>query len=338
MPLSTSSSSSRVEPFPARLSWSSTWFPAILFLFLGICGWEGYWRLKGFVPNITDDWQIWSDTRRRVNHSAGAIALVGASRMMLGIDPAIMSAQLHRPVYMLAIDGSDPLIVLDNLASDDNFKAMVVCSLTPYFLAGKSRSDLDRSAKWVRKYERQSIASIFESRLRQTLQGHLVFRSSSLAPDKLWRKWLAEKPIVPPYAPMRPDRYRPADYGKINLKSLRAARFHRTRQLYQQLELLNEEEFLMRIEALNRSVAAIRARGADVVFVRMPSCSVPRKIEAQIVPRARYWDVFAENITAATYHFEDYRILQGSRCMEGSHLQYQDAVHFTRAFAQLLMQ
>ena len=295
-----------------------------------------HWRFRGFTPTITDDWPVWSQIRRQANNDPNAVALVGASRILLGLDPAIIGEESDYAAHMLAIDGSNPIPILVELSNDPQFTGNVICSIPSLWLAGELRSKGDRTAKWLRKYKKQSLSSRLETRLALTLQGHLVFRYGGLAPGKLWEKWRQDRPVTPPYAPMRADRFRMADYSMINLESLRVSRIERTRELHQEATMLGREEFRERVAIIQQAVERIQQRGGKVVFIRFPSCGEVLTIEEETVPRQQYWDVLAEGVGAATIHFSDHEYLQDFSCTDGSHLGYSDARKFTREILEML--
>ena len=135
---------------------------------------------------------------------------------------------------------------------------------------------------------------------------------------------------------MRADRYRPADYSLTDLVSLRDARVKRTRELHENLQMLNAEEFKNRIAVIQKVVDGIRAKGGEVFFIHLPSCGEVKTIEENYVPRKRYWNIFAREVSAFTVHSDDYPQLQNFTCMDGSHLNYDDAKHFTRELAAIL--
>lgn len=336
MPSSISNSDFRAEKYLKNNNWFLVWVAVAVVLFLVLGSWEIVWRYRGFTPQITDDWPVWSAIRRQANNNERAIALVGASRILLGLDPAILGQTMNRPVHMLAIDGSDPLPILAHLADDPDFSGDVICSFPPYWLGGNGSSSGDRAEKWVRKYSSQPLSSKVETRLSLLIQANLAFRYSGLSPAKLWEKWWEDEAIRPPYAPMRPDRYRPADYSLTDLASLREARVQRTRELHENVDMFNHEEFRKRIAIIQKAVDSIRSRGGEVFFVRFPSCGEVKAIEETYVPRRRYWDIFARELSAFTIHSDDYPKLQNFTCMDGSHLGYDDANYFTRELAAIL--
>lgn len=336
MPLSTSNSSGRAKQYFDRWRWSYIWFFIVILYLLTIGGWELYWRFHGFTPSITDDWPVWSQIRRQANNHHNSLALVGASRILLGLDPEIIEKETDYSAHMLAIDGSDPLPVLVELSNDSDFIGNVICSIPSLWLAGDLESKGDRTEKWLRKYRKQSLSSKLETHLTLRLQAHLVFRYGGLAPKKLWEKWQQDRPVVPPYAPMRIDRFRTADYSMIDLESLREARIERTRELHQRAAMLRPEVFLQRAEIIQQAVKRINQRGGKVVLIRFPSCGEVLTIEEETVPRHLYWDVLAKQVSAPTIHFADYENLQNFNCTDGSHLDYSDARTFTREIITML--
>ena len=336
MPSSTSNSSTRAAKHLATKRWPFIWAVTLSVFALLLASWEMAWRCSGFRPSITDDWPIWSSIRRGVNADHSVVALVGASRVLVGVNPDVFKDMVGVRAYMLAIDGSEPLPVLEHLAADPEFTGKVICSIPPFWLAGSTLSHGDRTEKWLRKYDNQSVASKIETWLATVLQANLVVRYGGLTPEKIWEKWRKGEKILPPYAPMRVDRYRPADYSKTDLEALRSARTERTRQMHTESRPLSQDEFRGRVLEIQEAVGKISARGGKVAFVRMPSCGEVREIEEQTMPRHTYWDVFAKQMPAYTLHFEDYPELTRSQCTDGSHLNYDDAQYFTRQLVSIL--
>src|SRR5262245_5037782 len=98
--------------------------------FVCVIGVEACARARGCRPSVKDGPALWSAYRQRVRTPAGPqapLVLIGSSRFLLGIDPAVLSRSVGRPVINLAIDGSQPFRVLEDLAADPEFHGVVLC-------------------------------------------------------------------------------------------------------------------------------------------------------------------------------------------------------------------
>jgi hypothetical protein len=115
VPLSTSSSNSRIQAG----SWSKTWTAAALAVLLVLGAWEGFWRYRGFSPSLQDDWPVWATVRRDVTaRDDENFVVVGSSRIQVGFHPNVYQQATGRRAFILAIDGSSPIPVLADLAAD----------------------------------------------------------------------------------------------------------------------------------------------------------------------------------------------------------------------------
>lgn len=330
------SSTSSSKPGDRSAGWLRAFAGGLVAAVIVLGVWETGWRACGFSPVIEDDLGIWSVKRRAAEDRNGpAIALLGASRMQLDVDPLILREETGMKAVMLAIDGSSPLPVLEDLARNSSFDGLVLCSLLPQWLADGA-SDQGRAAAWVRKYLRQKWSARIETRLSLFLQSGFVFRYRGLLPDQLWKQFREGAPPRPPYAPMRNDRYRPADYELTDIDRLRAARIARQREITAAAAPLTATEFEARVERIEAMARRIRARGGTVVFLRLPSCGEILALEEAAWPRRYYWDRFAGMTSARTVHFADHPELTGFDCPDGSHLGHRDASAFTRALAGVL--
>lgn len=330
------SSTSSSEQRNSSDRWRRTLVGGFLFAVMALGAWEAFWRSAGFTPAIEDDLGIWAVKRRAVDNRGGpAVVLLGSSRMQLDVDPRIFRAETGLQTAMLAIDGSSPLPVLADLAAESSFDGLIICSLLPQWLADGG-GDRGRSARWVRKFHQQKWSFWIETRLSLFLQSHFVFRYRGLLPDQLWKNFLEREAPRPPYAPMRTDRYRPADYALTDIAKLRATRLERQREIVAAARPLTAEEFADRIAQIEDMVQRIRDRGGSVIFLRLPSCGATLDLEETAWPRGTYWDRFAGMTSARTIHFADHPKLSGFDCPDGSHLDYRDAIPFTRALVDVL--
>lgn len=333
MPLSTSNSN--IDGRMQANRWGVVWIVAALLAIVLLVGWEAFWRARGFTPGVEDDWNIWSRQRRAVDGDPHVTALLGASRIQLGLDPGEWSRQTNTRAVMLAIDGNSPLPVLRDLASDPDFSGLVLCSYLPLFFADASETD-DRTIKWLRKFRQQKWSSRLETAMAIQIQEHAAFRYAGLTPGRLWQHFLDGTAPKPEYAPMGANRYRAADYSKTDIVVLRAARERRETKRSRHARPLSEQAYAQRVARIAESVAHIRARGGLVVFVRFPSTGIIRELEEQAWPKERYWKELLAGTGAQGIHFEDEPALGGFNCPDGSHLDAGSARRFTAALVAIL--
>nr|NJM01244.1 hypothetical protein [Desulfobacula sp.] len=315
-------------------NFGKTWVFALLILIAVLGFWEGFWRAQGFLPSIEDDMPLWHLARSKITKQT-QIVFVGSSRIQLGLHPDVFAREWGIIPVNLAIDGNPPYPVLRDLADDQGFSGLVICSILPRWLAEKTTED-NRASKWVRKYYTRTPLSGLDARLSLLVQGTFVFRYPGLSPEKLEKQVQKGECPRPPYAPMRPDRFREARYTPEDIPRMLASRIKLERAALEDAEQISPQEFQERLASLNADVLKIRQRGGDVVFIRMPSSGAIRDLEAAARPREKYWDVLANSVSATAIHFEDVDGLRGFQCPDGSHLDVDQAWEFTLQLLKLL--
>ena len=85
------------------------------------------------------------------------------------------------------------------------------------------------------------------------------------------------------------------------------------------------------IDRMAKAVAKLRARGVQVLFVRMPSSGEFLAYENREFPRTRTWVALLAATGAPGIHFEDYPQLQGYYLPEWSHMPLAEGERFTAA-------
>lgn len=325
------------ERLPAG-PWVRTWLAALAVAATLLCGFEAFWRSRGFTPSVTDDAALWAYTRARLRPSdAEAVALIGSSRIRMGIDSATW-AEAHgsRPPVQLAVNGSSCLPVLDHLARDPNFRGLVVCDATlrVWFREGDPYGGTQ--AEYVRHYEVRPAAAAVEEPLRILVQSALVSRLPALAPGRLFEHLRTGVGLPKPdYLITDRDRSIHADFARLDVPEAVRGRGNEERIRRTKFGATPDgfRWYLTRVEA---AVRAIRARGGEVAFVVLPTSGTVRALEEELYPRRLYWDVLVASTAAIAVHFEDYPALAAFTCPDGSHLDERDSAEYTRRLSSVL--
>ncbi|MDH3297356.1 MAG: hypothetical protein OEM96_03605, partial [Gemmatimonadota bacterium] len=302
MPSSTSSSSvdkGPIRPIPTT-PWARTFGLMALLLVMLIGGWELYWRDRGFVPSINNTPGLWAQTRRRVDaREPRATVFVGSSRTLFDIDLQVWQEETGVLPIQLALEGSNPLPVITSLAEDEDFAGLLIVGVTPPLVM---MPDIGYRADAFERYKSETPSQWMGHKLSVPLERLFAFyhfdtRLFTVLHRQAWparegREFEARE--VRRLSDM--DEHREADlWVKIDDDPEYAKL---VTDIWKEFiesapppppEDVAREMFENALANLHRDVEAIRARGGEVVFIRLPSVGWFREFEAQAVPREQVW-------------------------------------------------
>ena len=334
-----SSTSSSNDRLPLG-EWDKIWIIALCLVVISLTSWEIFWRLRGFEPSLNDDANLWAMARQSIpRDNKQAIVLIGSSRMQLGIDTRVMAQQTGIVPNQLAIDGTTPLPVLADLAADEHFIGTIICELSAISLVLKPQANT--ATEWLAAYHHRKFSTDWESYLTRLIQRSFIFRLPDLQPGQLLEKLRVGELPRPFYLTLHTDRSRSGDYLRLNtypnysMVAHYQNRVARHYSMYQEMLPIEFSIFQDNVRQVQQAVTTIQQRGGQVIFARFPSSGEVWKLDEQYLPRTQYWDEFARQVSAKTLHFKDFPELQ-YELPDGSHLDYRQAIPFTRSLIKLL--
>lgn len=343
MPLSTSSSEAGRSAHSVRAIhdlWPRTWLPVILLVVLCVAGWEFFWRAQNFAPSLSDDAMLWSRARQQATDlGRDAVVLVGSSRMQMDIHrETFAEATGWPPAVQLALVRGPSLPVLRHLADDQNFRGTVICEISLPLFFGQTEGFVREVEQYIAVYEQRGPADRFEQQLAIWIQQNFVTRLSRLSPIVIRNAIIFRQMPTPRYeGVIAEDRFRYADYTKVaNIAALH-------RRISNELAKsdpvrVTAEIFRDRMAEVEQMLAAIRGRGGNVIFVRLPSHAMVLSREQKWFPRSDWWDVFSAQTSAATIHYRDDPVLAQIIPPDGDHLGKIQAIKFSRRLWRLLVE
>jgi hypothetical protein len=275
--------------------------------------------------------------RRKVNNGdSRPIVLIGASRIQLDLNTKVFTQITGIEPIQLAINGEVPIIPLRHFAYDASFRGVLISDMNEEWVWTETEAEGRRPTAWIKAYETRTWSTEVEQRLRGLTQGLFVFRLPDIAPYNVWKAFQGGSWPFPSYITMLPDRSVLADYTKLDPALLR-----QKNEMYKTMSRTppwSPEEYRKRARAVGALVAPLIERGGKVIFIRFPTSGPLWEMEEQRwSPRKDYWDVLAAESRAITIHFKDYPTLANFHCLDGSHLDYRDAIPFTKALVEILM-
>lgn len=337
MPLSTSSSDCRVPD----LNYRRQWVIVLTLVFVILGSMELFWHMNGFVPSVNDTKDLWSYWRDRIYTENGRkkIVLIGASRLQLGIVPDVLEAELvDYDVVNLAVDGHAGYATFEDVANDPKFNGIVIYSTNVERFA---RSGFKAQKQWCEYYSHNYDPTLNDRMnflFGLKLQGAANIFGANSSP-----KFVADRIISydwpDPCISMRSDRYRPAFYSKLPVDKLEAIlksriKFRKDSVSSNSVILLTEFEDVIQTR-LTPFVDRINERGGKVVLLNMPQSGEYWKMAEDKYP-IDFWNTMERNSDALAVHFQKYPSLSSFNCPDGSHLEYSDAVVFTKELARIM--
>ncbi|MDP9141816.1 MAG: hypothetical protein M3O62_13595 [Pseudomonadota bacterium] len=320
---------------------------------------------RGIDTTVADTVDRWLTQRARANRlGSQALALVGASRIQLGVDLSELDALTGMKAVQLAIDGSSFVPVLRNLAEDEGFTGSVIVSYNPEVLINPRDADAasDYVSEWTKSGESMAAElpvtySVVERRLETWLHSSLRSYADDGGPMVAIEKRILGKTPTRQYLTTLPSRERSADYQLVSIPEVYQMRVLETMgidyknydldappdevearlaALVDNLTASGSQQFAGELEGVERMARQIEDRGGRVYFFVFPTSGLIRKIEERRFPRAQYWDEFAARAPEVRQHSDGVPDMQNLSCPDGSHLDYRDKQRFTSALAKTL--
>jgi hypothetical protein len=321
---STSSSNDRIP----RGSWPQSWLLAAAIVVLLLGGWELVLRQRGVIPSIEADKEAWILTRARLK--PGSTVVTGTSRIQAVIDPELWMTEVGgEPPIDLALRGSTPIPVLEDLAADTAYHGLVLTEILPMYVYDLRSDGEALVQEYLTAYRnaRSSPATRWEAWLRVNVLGHFAFRRQQVLPDESFSTLLHGRIPAPPYNSMRPDRYHPVSWEKMGVEFDRpeimdTIVFRPTILKTRPAQGAPLDSLFRRIQ---NSVAAIERHGGHVVFLRFPACGGRKLFEERYCPVSTYWEPLRALTSAPMIDVATDSTVATLHCFDGSHIDVSDA-------------
>ncbi len=321
---------------------------ALLISFIAMLCWETHLRNQGNKISYDDNEALWADKRAMVYEpSDKAAVFVGSSRIKYDLDIPTWVDLTGKHAIQLANVGSNPRLVLKDLASDDNFKGKLIVDVTEDIFFSEQATYDWRTKKKIAYYRDRTPTQRFSFQVDHVLESQFVF----LDQDNFSINAMLDNMHIPSRPGIFPGIYFPIGFTPVNYE----------RQSYMTPEFVadtNQQNAVKgiwayglkrkaarqmsseQLDAIFNSVKSdidkIRSRGGDVLFVRPPSSGLYKEAELKGFPKAAYWDRLLAFTGCKGVHYSDYPATAEMICPEWSHLCPADAVIYTKSLVKAL--
>ncbi|HWN05577.1 MAG TPA: hypothetical protein VNO53_00315 [Steroidobacteraceae bacterium] len=310
---------------------------------VAVAAWEWKMRDLGLVAgDLGDGKSAWAVERRKIaSGDHDGVVIVGGSRILFDTNLDVWAEMTGRRPVQLALPGMSGQQFLRDLAVNSRFDGFVLIDVTPeqFFRVGRGHPAFEgvldywedegpakRTGHHIGRFLSRYLAFLDNQYSLTELIDQLEIRNRGKIPGPFLRPWKLS------------ENYEDRQYHLWReIETNESLREHAIRVWLGRGLGPPDEALIARICAdVRGSVAMIRARGGDVVFIRPPSSGGYYEREQQNTPRDRTWDRMLREADVLGIHFEDYPDMQGFELPELSHLTREDAVRFTRAYVGVL--
>jgi hypothetical protein len=330
--------------------WKSLLAATALLTLATTVAWELGARAHGYGPSLNDTPDLWAEQRTKVQPDS--LVLIGTSRMLFNADLDVLEQAFGRRPIQLALAGSSPFPVLEDLARDESFRGTLIVDIVPgMFLAPPGSPPMAVAQKALRRRDEWNYSQKWSHRLGMLLEERLAFLKQE---DLTLKQLLARVPIPDRpgalVAPKLPPYFYTVDRDRRARMFAEAAVIGSP--LQQEVALgwlplftlppppsfIPPEQFgammgravEQRFADTRRHIQTLRARGVKVVFVRMPVQGPLVDKEEAIVPVAAGWGRLVQENGVPAINFADHPELDAFILPEWSHLSAPDSVEFTK--------
>ena len=314
-----------------------------------LIAWELRLRSQGIEISYDDGPPLWSHNRDMVYAPKDkAVVFIGSSRMKYDLDIPTWEKNTNCQAVQLAIEGSSPRPVLEDLANDPNFKGRLLVDATEgLFFSSRGYRRPNENIKY---YHDRTPAQQASFELNRVLEAQFVFLdkdnfSLNAQLDALEipsRPGVFMMPIFPmDFQQNTFDRqmYMTDKFEKdTNLQNQVSGIWKFFGKMAQGAPPMPDDELNAIFRSVKDAVDKIKARGGEVLFLRPPSSGPALMGEKMGFPREKYWDRLLAYTGCQGIHYADYPAIDHFICPEDSHLKRQDAAVFTQKIIQILEQ
>ncbi|MDR6844578.1 hypothetical protein [Flavobacterium granuli] len=325
---------------------------AVLMVIITVCVvlcWEMYLRNLGVNNSYDDGPPLWSYTREKVYQSpSSTVVFIGSSRNKYDLDITTWKNQTGFDAVQLAIEGTCPRPILEDLANDPNFKGKLIIDVTEGLFFSNAPPNIDEPVKNIKYYHDRTPAQQASFALNKPLESIFVFLDKDFFSlnAKLNAMEIPSRPGVF-MMPIFPWKFSRNTFDRQTVMTKDFANdpklcnqvkgvWYFFSQLNKHAPPMQEKELNAIFTSVKIAIDKIKSRGGEVIFVRTPSSGPYYEGENMAFPKEKYWSKLLQITNCPGIHFKDYPAIANLNCPEFSHLSPTDAKIFTQHFIQIL--
>jgi hypothetical protein len=321
---------------------------AFVLILLFIVGYEAFWRSQGMPVSFNDDDALWAKTRENIYLPADkATVFVGSSRIKFDLDIPTWEKLTGDKAVQLAMVGTNPLLILEDLAADQKFKGKLIVDVTEFLFFSMAPQNSASAESGIKYFKKRTPSQNFSSEVNYLLESKLVFlEENKYAMNALFtalalpdRPGVFAEPAFPKGFEMTNfDRqtYMTDDFANDSIQTKRQKDIWMFFAKASKAKPMSGDTLQQYFQRIKTATDKLKSRGVRLLFVRTPASGPMEMGTKQGFPRQAYWEKLLSFTATPGIHYEDYPETAGFICPEWSHLKRSDAVLYTTHLVKTL--
>lgn len=315
----------------------------LLMLFIAVAvvaSWEIYLRNQGLTPYYDDNAALWSHQRARV-YQKESVVFIGSSRIKYDLDIPTWEKRTGKQAVQLAMTGSNPRSILEDLANDTRFKGNMVIDVTEFLFFNEAPNFNRKPHTNLSYFHDETPAQKASFQINKILEAQFVFLDKEYFSinAKLDALQLQNRPgiFVMPTFPVG------FEMTNFNEQATMSPKFVADTMMQNQMRNIwhmimggpppppmSEATIKALLASVKKNTDKIKSRGGHVVFVRTPSSGKIWQGEQMGFPKEKFWNRLLEETGSVGFHFAENPVTKNLICIEESHLAPKDAIVYTK--------
>ena len=270
-----------------------------------------------------------------------ATVFIGSSRIKFDLDIPTWEKLTGERAVQLAIVGTSPRLLLQDLAADETFKGKLIVDVTEPLFFSQNPFFHKSAQEAIAYYKKQTPTDKISNQVHLALESKFVFlEERRFSVNTLLNDLeIPNRPGVFSF-PSFPKGFEWTTYDRQTYMSEMflsdSNNIKRQTEIWSMLiagdktPLLDGDALQEVFFEIKSAVEKIQNRGGKLVFVRTPSSGPMGEGERIVFSREKYWNEILRVTDSEGIHFDDYPETRDLICPEWSHLSPAQAIGYTQ--------
>ena len=319
MPSSTSSSSVYYREIPEQ-PWPKLVLIAVIILIVGIALWESLARKMYHVPGTYQGLGfMWAEQRRKLDEPDHDVRVIlsGSSRLLWAADLDILEEGLGTRPIQLALPGTSPALIVENIVNNTDFDGLIIVGVTPFLFNRLNGGFMGRVS--LDRYHNASPSQISGDKIHRFLSDYFGFLDDAFDLFSLIERYNTFEDragaedlksglwkLGNMYDDIQTDMWEPIEqrgsFDNQQILNFWTPGLNRPAETPEKMAELAEKT----LDFYAPLVTKLQGRGGDMVFIRMPSEGRYLEHDTKTNHRELLWNPVSKGLGATAFNTFDY--------------------------------